>query len=449
MTTVQKFYWHSAASTLHGTLPGAATQSATTPTVTFAGASTDRQMDGTIGVLQVGPTGASAAQSTKQNNWFRRFVSQPLAAQTFGSGTWQIRAAIKVSNISSPWQISACVYVWRPSNGTRIGIVLDAVTTGVGTAATAVETDTTLVALSGSGSNVTCIAGDILVIEVWGTVTQTSTTSRTWTLFFDGTTEGSTTSNAAFINAPAAITLLAPVVVTGAEAPSEKDKVVVSEKPGASAAPSETSKLVVSEKPTGAEHPSETSTLTVSAKPPGAASITEGFQLTVSARPPAAAHPSETGTILVSAKPPGSASISEGFQLVLSAKPVATASVSVGYNLVVTNPPPPPPPPANIGGGPSGPLAEHVPWDLTRPTEDRDRAIRDAQRDYLMRELGAVPVEGPEDAWEAVEGTHFFDSEEEVPGTPGWLWLLLGLGIGGVVAGLLAYALRAPPSASR
>jgi hypothetical protein len=207
----QKFYWHDATTSDTGTLPGSSTQSATSPTVTASGASTNRSMTGTIGASQVGPTLSSSASASKQNNWFRRFVSLPLAGEVVAAGTWQMRAAIKTGSSSvSAWKFSAIVYTWRPSTGAKVTTVIDAVTTGIGTAAGTSETDTGVATITASGSAVTVAPGDILVIEVWGSVTQGSATSETWTLYYDGTTEGSTTSNAAYLLAPVDIPTFGP-----------------------------------------------------------------------------------------------------------------------------------------------------------------------------------------------------------------------------------------------
>jgi hypothetical protein len=311
VATIQKLYFHDASSPLSGTLPPSTTESATAPTKTATGAGTNRAMDGTAGSSQVGPTLSSNKSTTKQNNWWRRFLSAPIAGQTLGSGTWTIRAAIKTSNTSSAWKVSACVYVWRPSNGTLVGRILDAVTTGVGTSAGTGETDTTAVALSGTGSNVTASDGDILVVEVWGSVTQSSTTSRTWSLYYDGTTEGSTASNAAYILAPAAITLLAPVAVGGAESISEADRLTVSANPHGAGAVSEAGVLAVSERPPGAESITELGAVKVSAKPPGAERLGEEGSVAAPVSVAGAESPSEAGTLKVSARPPGSERLAE------------------------------------------------------------------------------------------------------------------------------------------
>ncbi len=59
---------------------------------------------------------------------------------------------------------------------------------------------------TGSISGVAVNNGDILVVELWAQNTQNNATARTNTIFYDGTTEASTSSNAAFLQAPAAIT---------------------------------------------------------------------------------------------------------------------------------------------------------------------------------------------------------------------------------------------------
>lgn len=208
MTSVNKFYFHDAASSDSGIMP-TTTQSATSPGVTQATATTNRSMDGLIGLSQSSPAMTSLATVSKQNNFFRKFASYPLAAQNIPVGAWAMRIAIKAGNaVTSPWQISAIVYIWRPSNGTKVITIVDAVTTGIGTAATTSETDTTQAQITASGSAATVLSGDILIVEVWGTVTQTAANGIVWTLSYGGTVEGSITSNASYLLAPVFITIL-------------------------------------------------------------------------------------------------------------------------------------------------------------------------------------------------------------------------------------------------
>ena len=208
VTHIQKFYLHDKTNLVSGTLPPATTESATAYDELASDAATNRLMDMNVGSSQAALTFGSVETTSKQNDWLRRFCSSELAGQTIPAGTWTIRAAIKTSDAAhSHWRISAIVYVWRPSNGTLVGRIVDAVTSGIGTQAAVSETDITEATITASGASLDVLAGDILVVEVWGTVTQSAANSYTWTLYYDGTTEGSTTTNAAFLKAPSALTM--------------------------------------------------------------------------------------------------------------------------------------------------------------------------------------------------------------------------------------------------
>ena len=126
-----KFYFHDATSPNLGTLPAATTLSATTPNVTAAGAGTNRDMDQTIGTSQASATLNTLGQTTLQRNWFRRFLSRPLAAQTLPTGVWTIQGgADEEQNQSNmlPW--GTVIKVWRPSTGTTVATLLDNPTLG-------------------------------------------------------------------------------------------------------------------------------------------------------------------------------------------------------------------------------------------------------------------------------------------------------------------------------
>ena len=60
---------------------------------------------------------------------------------------------------------------------------------------------------AGGANKLTILDGDILVFDISDTFTQGMATAYTGTFCYDGTTEASTTTNAAFINAPVALTL--------------------------------------------------------------------------------------------------------------------------------------------------------------------------------------------------------------------------------------------------
>src|SRR5215831_17690509 len=187
------WFFHDAASGVSGTLPGAATQSTTAPGVTASGASTNKTMNGTKGTAQVAPTLTSLASTSRQNNWFRRFISPALAAQTVPAGTtslWNIWIGASASNSSGGWSCTrGCIYVWRPSTGALVGKIMDLPTsTGTPSAVSTSEVIAAAGAFNGT-ADVVCQDGDVLVCEVWGGGTQGMATAYTWTLGYDGTTD--------------------------------------------------------------------------------------------------------------------------------------------------------------------------------------------------------------------------------------------------------------------
>jgi hypothetical protein len=208
-----KLYFHDVATPDTGTLPGATTLSATTPNVTAATAGTNRDMDQTIGTAQASSALTTLAQTGLQKNWFRRFLSRPLAAQTLPTGTWSIQGGASESSTNSnvlPW--GAVLSVWRPSTGAVVATLLDNTTLGSVEPGT---TETNISSTTGSISGIAVSAGDVLVLELWAQNTQGNATARTNTIYYDGTTEGSTASNAAFLQAPGGISFSAAPTFAG------------------------------------------------------------------------------------------------------------------------------------------------------------------------------------------------------------------------------------------
>jgi hypothetical protein len=213
--TIQKFYFHNAASPNTGTLPGASTLSSTSPTVTATGAGTNRDMNGTIGTSQANSTLATQANTDLNSHWYRRFLSRPLAAQTLPTGVWTIRGGVAESHNSANMLVwGAVIKVWRPSTGAVVATLLDnpflGSTEPTGTSINDISQST------GSISGVAIADGDVLVVELWSQAQQ-NPPGKAYNLFiyYDGTTEGSTTSNAAYLNAPGAITLYTTNSVSG------------------------------------------------------------------------------------------------------------------------------------------------------------------------------------------------------------------------------------------
>lgn len=190
------FYLHAATTTNTGTLPSGK-HSTQTDAVTGSPATknTQRSMDLTIGTSQTSLAATTNASTSAQAILMGMWESPPMAAQTLPTGTWTLSFASSESNTGSNYQTTICLYAWRPGTGAVVGSILYdhlALATEPGTS----ETAATLVTASVTGIAVN--AGDILVLEVWrGSVAQTAATARTNTFFYDGTTNASTTSNAA------------------------------------------------------------------------------------------------------------------------------------------------------------------------------------------------------------------------------------------------------------
>lgn len=191
-----KLYLHDATTTLSGSLPGSSTLDASSPSVTASGASTNRAADTSIGSSQKSISTTNLANTSAQSAWHRRYLSPPLAAQTISAQTLTYSLAASENNANSNFNPTIGVYLWRPSSGTKIGVIM-----AVGTI-TATEPSTVETATSGTGTSTsqTAIDGDILVIETWRkSVAQGTSTARTSVSYYDGTTEASASNNAAFV----------------------------------------------------------------------------------------------------------------------------------------------------------------------------------------------------------------------------------------------------------
>lgn len=196
-----RFYFHDAANDLPGTFP-TAEQSAETAEWTATGATTLRKMGTSIGAAQASLAGSSSATTAAQDGFLGFFCSPPLDVnQTVGGGNMILNAAEQESNTSMNfWINSLCVYVWRPSNGTKVGNVRDAAGTSLGgtepTLASS-EQATHITAITSTG--VSALADDVVICEIWVRHTQSMSVSYTGTFFYDGTAEN-TTENAAVTN---------------------------------------------------------------------------------------------------------------------------------------------------------------------------------------------------------------------------------------------------------
>lgn len=187
---------------------------------TFGLTPTDRDLQPAKGTTATSATATTNASVAAQNGCLGRWSSFGLVAGTYGSGTWSLAVQTSESSISAnTFSATASIYFWRPSTSAVVGFVNDADTVvgvefGNNVAATRYGQ-----VLSITGSNVTIAHGDILVIELWTKFTQAAATAFTLTVYYDGTTDVTSTyaltDPASFLQSPVDIPLYAPGVMKG------------------------------------------------------------------------------------------------------------------------------------------------------------------------------------------------------------------------------------------
>lgn len=194
----QKFYLHDATSTDTGTLPGGSSVMVSpSPTVTASGASVNRAMDKTIGTSQVSQS--VVVTNTDTEAWVRRFLSPPLATQVIPGGGWTFSYGYSSTQPTGNDFPTLDIGLWRPSTGQLIQRF--AGMAGGPPATTAEEAQNPATAASA----IPVLEGDVLVIEF--AISSGQIITATDAFYYDGITEGSATSNAAYLLAPAPIAL--------------------------------------------------------------------------------------------------------------------------------------------------------------------------------------------------------------------------------------------------
>lgn len=158
-----------------------------------------RTMSLTPGTAQVAATFYSANTLLEQTGLLGRFASNPIANESvvIGAGSIILNSA-DANNGNTRMQFSANsvnIYVWRPSTNSLVGYILD----GAGFAFStkpylATENVTHITGIL--GAPVTAIEGDIVVVEVWTTLTQTTANYYQGTWYYNGTTENNTNAAA-------------------------------------------------------------------------------------------------------------------------------------------------------------------------------------------------------------------------------------------------------------
>lgn len=138
--------------------------------------------------------------TTAQQQPLLRWVSPPLAAQSLAaSQSITVQLGFSTSNTISAFQWCFSLYLWRPSTGALVSRITDCQTSS--SSATTSETNSSVVMSGANVAAATALDGDVLVLDVWrNTTVQTMGTQYVNNIFYDGTTEGSATNNAAFLN---------------------------------------------------------------------------------------------------------------------------------------------------------------------------------------------------------------------------------------------------------
>jgi hypothetical protein len=158
-------------------------------------------MDATIGTLQKSVAYTTLNNQNPQQQPIARFLSAPIAAQTIAAQFIQFDAAVQQSNTNSSFQANAVVLaVWRPGTGALVGTLFDSLIGAPLIASSTTETAPGVQTLAPTSTSVVAADNDILVVELWrNDNAQGMNAAYTNTVYYDGTTEDSATTNAAYI----------------------------------------------------------------------------------------------------------------------------------------------------------------------------------------------------------------------------------------------------------
>ena len=160
-----------------------------------------RDLETTAGSSQVNTSNTSLAQTTHQDQYLGKFISDALVATAVDANTWTIALATSESNANANSFTVLSIYVLQSDDTVR-GYVYDSDTPLGVEYATSEDGQVFTI----SGSAVASVAStDRLAVEIWVHAEQGSAMALTNTLFFDGATDvtdSTTTDAASFISTP-------------------------------------------------------------------------------------------------------------------------------------------------------------------------------------------------------------------------------------------------------
>src|SRR5262245_11238005 len=120
-----------------GTLPSAEQSSRTSANDFEANQATNRRMTRTRGTSETSLANASTATVSATDYYVARWQSDPVNQTSIAANTWTYYFGASVSDAingvfptrTAQSDIYINIYVWKPSNGTKVGTIVDAVVT--------------------------------------------------------------------------------------------------------------------------------------------------------------------------------------------------------------------------------------------------------------------------------------------------------------------------------
>ncbi len=208
-----RLFLHDANSDVSGTLPSTEQSSNSTATYNLASQSLNKKMDTTKGTTQTSLSASVALGLSQSTVYSSKWVSPPLASNvTIAANTWTINFAAKSgSDPYYPYRMQPNVYIWRPSTGAKVGTIFDS---NAGAPYGSGNVNETSKQQTFSGSAVSALAGDVIIVEAWCAAISFSPGTFSIFFYYDGATEtasdGTTVTNhASFLETPQNLTFQA------------------------------------------------------------------------------------------------------------------------------------------------------------------------------------------------------------------------------------------------
>lgn len=180
-----RLYFHNTNAISHPAALDSATKSTALPVGTNRGQPTlaANDMTTSIGTSEVSDTNTTGTAAVLTSGVIRKWVSPVLAGVNIAAQNWTVAISVAENNAAANQFIALSIYILK-SDGTVRGYIYDSATAlGAEFPTTSTARVVTVAGAAVTGVTIT----DQLVVEVWGTGTQTGTTTRTLTYKWDGT----------------------------------------------------------------------------------------------------------------------------------------------------------------------------------------------------------------------------------------------------------------------